>query len=131
MTRHPAASARGACSRDTAAPAENSAKSQSREVKALQFLDRVVAPAKADPATDGALARERMQLPDREIAFLEHVHHRLPDEAGGADDGYRELPVHALNLLQGVGRCGRPRCHCAPGKSWGLRLTRAISRAVP
>jgi hypothetical protein len=72
-----------------------------------------------------------MQLPDREIALLEHVHHRLPDEAGGADDGYRELPVHALDLLQGVGAVRSSALPLRTGKVMGLRLTRAISRAVP
>jgi hypothetical protein len=59
--------ARGTCSRDTAAPAENREVAL-REVKALQFLDRVVAPAKHPRPTERSLASCRCAT---EVALLD------------------------------------------------------------
>ena len=98
MTRQPAATARGAYSRETAAPAENSAMSHWAKSNFSSSLHRHVAAAEADAAAERALARQREQRRDREVALLEHADHRLADEPGGADDGDTKLPVHGMFL---------------------------------
>ena len=54
--------------------------------------------------------RKQAQLPEREPTLLEHLDHRPPDDAGGADDGDGEgLVVTGAWLLAGSDRDGHGR----------------------
>ena len=116
MTTQPAAAARGACSRDTAAPAENRREVALREIE----LAELAAPARRGRGSCTCLPSERslasgIQLAHRKFALLEHAEHRLADEPGGADHGDGEiacpwdvarlrgaLPFSARRVMSGV-----------------------------
>ena len=65
-----------------------------REIEAGELTHREVAAAEADAAAERALAGQRVQLAHRKVALLEHAHHGLADQAGGADDGDAEVGSH-------------------------------------
>jgi hypothetical protein len=53
----------------------------------LRGAYRHIRPPEGDRRARGPFTRERPQLPDRELALLEHLKQDLSDGAGCADDG--------------------------------------------
>ena len=95
ITVAPRATAAGASSRDTSAPAE-----KQRDVDAVERVRDGLADLERAPIDrDGPAGRppggEQAQLIDRELPLVEDLDHRPSDGAGGADDGDGEgLTVH-------------------------------------
>ena len=92
---------------------DRSARGEQRDIDAgriegRQVLHDDVAIAELHLATGRALARQRHQFADRELAFRQHRQHHLAHRAGGADDCDLECPAHldvCLRVSRGDGRC--------------------------
>ena len=86
MTMHPAAAGfRRVFPRHVAAGGEQ-ADPRAREVERRDVDHRDVFAAEFHAFTERTVAREREQLGDREVPFLEHADHGVAHEAGGPED---------------------------------------------
>ena len=86
MTVAPRAAACGASSREASAPAENRAMSTPSNASRDGLADLVGLAVDRDGPAGRSPGGEQPQLPDGELALVQDLDHRPPDDAGGADD---------------------------------------------